>query len=146
MDFVAWLTSIHLTDLGDVASILGLLVSIWVLIKVKAISNSYFKKVRLPALLQDLGKLTSKLSSDMGNTGGSEESLRLLIGKIEGLLTSLKKQVGGTLRTQLASVSKEISEYKRNGRTETKARDIYVACVTLSEALKEQVKDLEWER
>lgn len=139
-----WLT---LSNLGNVASILGIGLSLYVIYNVREIRKSYLFTARAPALLKSLRTHSSNIKDLLKEFETSIEQIEAELAKCSPVLDSLRTKVGRQERksiskaVQLISANKSLSAGSKNA-----VWDIYKELLKVEEAMRNLHKDKQWER
>lgn len=131
--------------LADVASLIGLALTIFVAVSVRRIKNFYVLRARVPDLMKQVGEAASELARLQPQAGASHQEIDLVFVKIEVLLKSLRKKVGRNFRTSIDQVSGGMAGYQKTRNAET-LWPVYVSIQKLSAELSEHEQDLTWDR
>lgn len=139
-----WLT---LSNIGNVASILGIGLSLYVIYNVREIRKSYLFAARAPDLLKRLRSHSSKIKDLLKEFETSIEEIEAELAKCSPVLDSLRTKVGRQERksiskaVQLISANKSLSAGSKNA-----VWDIYKELLKVEEAMRNLHKDKQWER
>jgi len=129
----------------SVSSILGLLITIWILFNLNGIRKDFLFKARIPHLIQKLEKHSSLLSTYLQDFVGSKQMINLELGKCRANLKSLRSKLP---RSSRGSVKKLESQIQTNTPISSKEKTwaIYTELNSLIEAMKNLEQDKQWER
>ena len=132
----------------SVSSILGLLITIWILFNLNRIRKDFLFKARIPQLIQKLEKHSSLLSTYLQDFGGSRQMINLELGKCRANLRSLRSKLPRNSKRSVKKLEKQIQK-----NTPTKAEsskdtiwEIYTDLNSLIEDMKNLEQDKKWER
>lgn len=146
MGLNALATNDLLDTVSAIASVLALLVSMWILINVRRITAFYVKKARLPILHEDLNQLASKLSEQMNESERSDESVLSLLVDVEAKLEALARRLSRRMRRSAKLVAKKIREFHDGDKSHEQLMQVYIQLRKLTTEVGEYRKDLHWER
>lgn len=134
------------STIASTASLVGLGVTIWVLINVRNIRNSYIFAIRVPDLLKQLKTHTKKLSEHMNDFDGLYNQIRLEIALIEEVLRSLRGKLDRRARTSVDALLKLIKAYDWKARDKNALDEIYIELKKLETRIDYLRQDSEVER
>lgn len=144
-----WLSNIN--TVGSVASILGLVVTIFLFIEARSIQKSFLRRARLPELNKDLAKATSEISVHIKSWESNKEPVLERFSQVKALLENIKKKLPEDERKMVEKYliklrpkrfllqNREISELNRE-----KAFQLYSELNGLLTSLRELAKDNTW--
>lgn len=139
-----WLT---LSNIGSVASILGIGLSLYVVYNVREIRKSYLFTARAPALLKSLRTHSSNINDLLKEFDTSTEEIEAELARCSAIFESLTRKVGKHERKSISEVVQLISANKTLSVGSKKAvRDIYKELLKVEEAMSNLHKDKQWER
>jgi hypothetical protein len=95
---------INLSNIGSWASIIGLILSIYIFVTAYRINNYIMFNERLPQLLANIEKYTSNISDMFNNFEPSTNAIREQLSRCSANLKSLKKKVNGDEKKLIASI------------------------------------------
>jgi hypothetical protein len=138
-----------LSDYGNIASIAGFILTIFILLNVRSLRKQYTFKARVPELTRKLNSHASKLADYHQNFEDSREEIILELANSEAVLKSLGEKVNkstrGSIKILLAQI-KEYNLYKANNNADFLWNRIYVLMRKLVTELGELQQDLKWEK
>ena len=139
-----WLT---LSNIGSVASILGIGLSLYVIYNVREIRKSYLFTARAPALLKSLRNHSSNVNDLLKDFETSVEEIEAELARCLPILESLKRKVDRHERKSISEVVQLISANKTlSVGSKNTVRDIYKELLKVEEAMRNLHKDKQWER
>lgn len=139
-----WLT---LSNIGSVASILGIGLSIYLIYNVREIRKSYLFTARAPALLKSLRTHSSNIKDMLKEFETSIAEIEAELARCSPVLESLRTKVGRQERKSIAEVVQLISANKTlSAGSKDAVWDIYKELLKLEEAMINLQKDKQWER
>lgn len=130
--------------IAGLSSIVGLIVSLWVLFRVGRLEKRFLFKARVPELRVGLDKLKTELSGLLREYDENEDEIRALIGKSKVLVTSIQRKVDAYNKKQANQTLKSIKLYNRHPSKEN-SREVNFEMMYLLYGLEERLKDVEWE-
>ena len=140
--------NITFADVGTIASILGLLLTILIFFLIRKIKSFYIFKIRVPGLSKRLQDIASSISSYLNYYESSINSIDEAVATCEVVLKSLKGKLSGSIKKAIKALIKKIGNYQNSYDYKTKDNiwDIYISILKISEEIKELQEDYKWER
>lgn len=139
-----WLT---LSNIGSVASILGIGLSLYVVYNVREIRKSYLFTARAPGLLKSLRTHSSNIKDMLKEFETSIEEIEAELARCSPVLESLRTKVGRQERKSISEVVQLISANKTlSAGSKDAVWDIYKELLKVEEAMINLHKDKQWER
>ena len=139
-----WLT---LSNMGSLASILGIGLSLYVGYNVREIRQSYLFTARAPALLRSLHTRSSNIKNLLKEFEISIEEIGAELARCSPILESLKRKVGRHERRSISAVIQLIASNKTlSAESQNTVWDIYKELLRVEEELSNLHKDKQWER
>jgi len=129
-------------DIGTVASLLSLAVSIWVLRDVRNIRNAFKLRVRGPVIIKELVRYSSNLSGYLDEFEGSLPQIAEELGKARAKLKYLKKSLSSDTRTSVRRLLKSIEKREITVDNKDGIRRVYVEMNQVLEEVKDHQKDI----
>lgn len=138
------------SPVANFASLVGLVISIFVLINVRNIREDFISAIRTPQLADELTKSSSKLSKLIAEFDGSkdmiEEEIAICLAKVKNLRQKLH---GANYKTCVTTVDELIVMLNKyvgfpGERNKENARKIYTKLITLNEEVKNLIEDQKW--
>src|SRR5690554_2470287 len=83
-----WLTDLN--RLGSLSSILGLIVTLFLLYEARKIRNSFLRRARLPEVNRELSKSTSQLSENLKGWSSDKKPSLETLSTIKALLENVR--------------------------------------------------------
>lgn len=130
---------------GNLASILSLIVTIFVLINVREIKRSHVFMVRLPDLRKQLRHHSREISRYMQDLETSRPEIRVEIGRAEVTLNSLKGKVPRTSRSSITKVLTVVKSVDVSKAGIDDILEVYAELIKIEEELKNIQADFESE-
>ncbi|EPJ5650907.1 hypothetical protein LLI86_001568, partial [Acinetobacter baumannii] len=141
-----------LIDLGTIFSIIGFFITIWLLWEAKQLRKSFFRRARLPEVIENLTIASSKLSSHLKKweTEDKEAIHQLSICKavIENVTPKLPDNAQKKCKIFVKSVTPTtflIWTFGSSDIDKDKAWDLYALLSEVVTMLQELEKDLKWD-
>ena len=138
--------NITLADIGSLASILGFVLTIFILLALRSIRRSYRFTARVPELIAKLINHAGEIAVYQKEFSYSHQEIQLELAKIEVALKSLKKKVGRNTKSSINKLLKNVENYSNNSNDPKNLREIYVEMHKLISEIQELQSDLKWER
>lgn len=135
--------NIIIYNIGDVASVIGVIVSISVLLNLKNIKKKYLFKARIPDLVTKLKNNAEDISGRLKNFNEAKRDLETDLGRCIAALINLKKKVDRKTRQTINQLIKEIRRRKKPLEKE-EMWQIYNDLVILIDSLDHLQKDVKW--
>ncbi len=130
------------SDIGTVASIISLAVSIFVLIEVRNIRNAFKLKVRGPVIIKELVRYSSNLSGYLDEFEDSLPQIADELGKARAKLKYLKKSLSSGPKTSVKRLLKSIEKCEITVDNKDGIRRVYVEMNQVLEEVKDYQKDI----
>lgn len=142
----------HINTFGSAASIIGLIVTIFLLIEARSIRRSFLRRARLPELNKDLAKASSEISAHIKAWENDNEPALETFLHAKALLENIKKKLPDDERKMVESYldrlqpkrfwfkKREISDLNRE-----EAFQLYSELNGLVTSLRELAKDNTWD-
>lgn len=144
-----WLSD--LGNIGSIASIVGLFITIWLLIEARKIRDSFMRRARLPEINRDLTKCSSTLSRELKNWKNDKHpsietlsTIKALLENIEPKLPIEEKRKVGIYLAALTPKKHFFSKQSLSEISEEAAWQRYTELSGLITALKQLDKDSKW--
>ena len=129
------------TKTAEWASILGILITIFTLIKVLSLEKFYIRKARLPKQITVLQSMRSELAQLLSDYSKNEDQIREVIITIKSILDSLSKKVSGGNRKKIEKCTRDINA---SAMTIENTRALYTKLIEILADLNEYMSDNEW--
>lgn len=131
-------------NLGSISSILGIIFTIIILIKVSNIKKSFVKKIRYNEILKELKQETLSLSKIVFNFENNKSKIKESFSEIKAILKSinLEKKDKELEELRLSIIQKFDSIVTFNS---IDCENIYTDLIEFRGMLEQKVKDLKWE-
>ncbi|WCE04087.1 hypothetical protein [Pseudoxanthomonas sp. JBR18] len=132
-----------LSQIADIASLIGLPVTFWVLYETHLIRQHFSLRARIPELRTALAEQTKTLLSAIQsrNSGDAHESLAA----ITALLRNLEKKVGAAHKQTVTEAIQKIEAVTSQRLSDTRSlRGTYEATLGIVVTLEQVERDLAW--
>ncbi len=133
----------NLSLFGSVASILGLLVSIYVLREIRNLKKKFLFRARVPQLLNAIKGYSKGISSKLRDFEGSKRELETDLSKCNATLKNLSLKVDGNAKEITKRLTKKIRKQKQPLKKD-EIWEIYNDLQALIESLSHLQKDIKW--
>ena len=132
--------------LGNLSSIVGLGVTVWVLLKVRKIQKSYLLRARLPVLGRKLGRHRSNLASLLDGYPESAREVQAELKRCRATLRSLGAIVSGALRADLNRIERRVAGICGlwEAATADEIWELYADLGGLEEDVRNLIEDIKW--
>ena len=142
-----WSSLLENINVGDLASIASLLLTIFVFFNVRKIKAYYSFTARIPELIDRLTEHTSKLNSYHQEFENSLQLIDEELAKSEASLEALQKKVDRPTRTLIKGILEKISKYKQTRRKNSdEFWKIYVEMSKVTAKVRDLQEERKWER
>lgn len=138
-------------DLSSLSSILGLIVTIFLLLEARNIRNSFLRRARLPEVVNELNEASSKLSKCLKSWNTENRSGMEQISIIKGLLENLQPKLPEAEKKKVVIFVRSLKtrewffiESTITNASEDEAWKIYTEFVSLLTILDQLQKDSRW--
>jgi hypothetical protein len=145
-----WLT--YLNKLGSLSSILGLIVTLFLLYEAKKIRNSFLRRARLPEVNRELSKSTSQLSENLKDWSSDKNPTLETFSTIKALLENIKEKLPSDERRKVDEYLSNLHPKKwwfinspLSELTEDEAWNRYTDLSGLVTRLQQLAKDSKWD-
>ncbi|MUH95238.1 hypothetical protein GNP63_01555 [Aliivibrio fischeri] len=139
-------------DLGTVLTVLGFIITLWLLWLTKDIKNSFLRRARLPQIIRELKSESTKLSSHLKKWEDEERDAIKQLSICKALLTNLVSKLPETEQKKCKEFIKKMTPRKflifRGKVTcinEDRAWELYTELSELTTILIQLEKDSKWD-
>jgi len=137
--------STPLGDLGAAASIISLIITLFIAYGVHKIRRSFLAKARLPELVSRLRAHASSLSGHLNDFARFGDQARYELARSQATLRSIERKLTAEHRRSCRSVRKKIARQRRQVQIGSdELASTYEEITLLVEALNEYQQDLQW--
>lgn len=140
------LSSDVLSGFGSIASTIGVILTIFVLLSLRKIRSQYIFAARVPELIEKLSDLASDISECMNDFDTFIPQISLDLGEAEVVLKSLRKKLRRKSRKSIDQLLKNMDDYNANTGDSDKLWGVYVDMSKVIAEVKDIQEDLKWER
>jgi hypothetical protein len=141
-----------ITNISTFSSIVGLIITIWLLIVAKGIRKSFLRKARVPQITEQLFKLLLELDTNLKNWETEQKDAIKNLAICKGLLENLKPKLDNDEEKNCKNMISKLTIKKYmflNGNLsdikEDFAWDLYNELNTLTTKLMQLDKDSKWD-
>jgi hypothetical protein len=131
------------SSIGNIASIIGVLITAYLLFELKRLRTHFLLKARFPSLLKSLSSHANQLSNVLQYGSKSQRDIETLLKVCDATLKNLYTKVSGLEHQSTKSLIKKIKKLKKPTDKEI-IWEIYDGLQGLIEALKHLQKDSKW--
>lgn len=143
MEFIQ---NINLSDIGSVASIIGLLLTVVVFLNIRSIKRFYVFRARVPELLERLIEQSSKISTYQNDFVNSSQEIDIVVAQVEITLKSLKQKLSGSVKSSVGKILKQLERLVNQSKTSANLWSLYIDLQKLIAEVQELQSDLKWEK
>lgn len=133
----------EIKDVGETASVIGLLISIYVLYELKIMKRKFLFKARIPGLIRSLKTHATRISERFSDFDDSMRELETDLTRCAATLKNLRSKVGGDTRQATRQLLKQIQKRKKPLQKE-EVWQIYNDLQALIDILGHLQKDIKW--
>ena len=138
---------IEFINSGSIASIISLILTIFIFFGIRKIKRFYIFTGRVPEVVKGLDEIASNISKHLNDYNDFLPQIRLELAKAEVALKTLRKKVGKREHKKpINSLIKTIKNYKPNPEGEEELRQIHIDLYKIVAEVQELRKDQKWER
>jgi hypothetical protein len=134
-----------LGHLGNIASIISLVMTIFIFFSVKNIKEHFIARIRLPGLNKTLKDHSKKINSYLSDFDNNERVIKTEIKCFESTLKNLKSKVPGKNRKEIKQVLRKIKKVT-NPITNDEAWEIYNDLLATILTVENILKDIRLEK
>jgi|GEM_PF-2272583 len=133
--------------ISDIASVISLILTLFVLYEVRRLKEQYKFRVRGPEILRKLKAHSAKLADYLNEFESFLPQIDLELGRSHVQLKSLeKKKLPRSVKKAIKHLRKSIQSYNASTKDEEVIRQVYVEMMVVIEEVNDYQKDLDWER
>lgn len=138
------------STIANLASLIGLAISIVVLLNVRNIREDFIAAVRTPQLAEELIECASKLSKLIAEYSTCkdqiEDEIAICLAKVKSIKHKLRGANNKSCTNTVDELITMLSTYINvsDGRNKESARKIYTKLITLNEEVKNFIEDQKW--
>ena len=134
-------------NFSNLSSILGFLLTIYIVYTIRNVKNLYKFKARIPKLLKRLDDIKSDIANAFNDFDNSHEDIQILFGKVEVVLKSIKKKLHKTDRNEVKKCIDKIKKIDNVGEESyDEAFEVYVQLNKTLEVVEDLNEEYKWER
>ncbi|EON6315223.1 hypothetical protein ACDP46_003501 [Vibrio cholerae] len=137
---------IWVTDMAAILSIVGFVVTCFLLWEARKIRNSFMRKARIPEIVEDLDEISKELFSHLKQFGEENRNALQKIQNAKGLLESVLPKMDNGHHKKINEFVTLASSADADTLTEDLCWDIYSQLSSLVTYFKQLAKDSKWEQ
>jgi hypothetical protein len=141
-----WVMKLSLGDAGSIASIIGVLLTIWVALAVRRIRSFYLFTARVPGLSRRLKQHASSLATYMNDPKSFADPIREEMVAAEVTVHSLERKLSGHVKKTAKDLLLNIRRANGTELDASVVRGVYLLMIRVNEQLKDIQSDLKWEK
>ena len=141
---IDWLLK-NMTNIANLASILGFVLTVFVLLSLRRIRKYYSSKVRIPVLMKTLRKATSSLIEYMNDYENSTEDILLKLGTIEVTIRAIRRRISGDSKKLVKRATTMLKGINRKEMSRESVSAVYAQLSKVVESIKQDIEDRNWE-
>lgn len=142
---------------GNISSIIGLVISIYLIFGIKRIHNHFLFKARFPKLKFALTKRATELNDLINDFESNEFKIKHNLRLVGAILKNLERKVHGEIKKSVSQLRFEIKQYTSTNSslnklfgnykplTNENALDMYSKIQVCIEELNQKLEDSKWE-
>lgn len=146
-----------INSIGSIASIIGALISLYLIYALRKIYKHFLFKARFPELKKSLSNKASKLIELFKEFDNNKPEIKHNLRLIETILKNLEKKLHGECKRSVSNLKMEIAKFNNSNSKLNKILNNYVPITTdnvweiysklqaLIEELNQKLKDSKWE-
>lgn len=139
------LVSPTFTAIVNVISIIGFVITIFVMVGVRQIKGHYTSRIRVPELRNQLVAHASKIGDFLNDYSNNRNSISLEMAATEPVLRAIKKRLSWSERGKINEALKKINKLQKEpSQSEKDVRLIYNILHGLSSELEQWENDKKW--
>lgn len=146
-----WFTAIEpdlisntFTAIVNVLSVIGFVITIFVMLGVRQIKGHYTSRIRVPELKDKVVSLASQLGTLLNDYKNNKNHIELEIARIGPVLKAIKKRLSWTERNKVNETLKLLKKHESYGCNEERTRTIYNLLHGISAELEQWENDKKW--
>jgi hypothetical protein len=139
-------SDITLSDIGSIASIIGLIFTILVLIDVRRLKSYYLFTARMPELARKLREHTLNIAEYLSDFEKSIQDISVELARLEVVLNSLSRKLDRTSSETVVQLLKYLKNYDVERAGKTGLRKIHVYVNKILDEIEDLQEDLKWKR
>lgn len=97
-------------DISSISSIIGLVVTIFLLIEAKKIKNSFLRRARLPEITKDLNTRSKNICSGLKSWSSEKNQVNMQYAIVRGLLENIATKLPEDERAQVVDYINSLKE------------------------------------
>jgi hypothetical protein len=146
LDIWSWLKWLSLSNIGSAASLVSLVLTVWVALAIRRLRASYLFSARAPELAKHLRVHASHLANYLNDFDSFTDKIHAELAAAEVTAYSLARKMDWRNRRRVKQLGKAIKHVGHNELSEANLRVIYLQMIKVNEHVKDLQADLKWER
>lgn len=138
------LISTTFTAIVNVLSVIGFVITIFVMLGVRQIKGQYTSRIRVPELKGEVSNLASQLGTLLNDYKNNKNHIELAIARIGPVLKAIKKRLGWTERNKVNEALRLLKKHESYGCNEDRIRTIYNILHGINAELEQWENDKKW--
>jgi hypothetical protein len=146
-----------INSIGNIASIIGVFISLYLIYALRKIHKHFLFKARFPELKRSLSDKSSKLSDLLQDFDNNKPDIKHNLRLIETILKNCEKKVDGEYKKSVSTLKIEIGKFNNSNSkinkmfnyyipiTHDNVWEVYSKLQALIEDLNQKLKDSKWE-
>lgn len=141
-----------LSDYGNISSIVGLVVTVFLFFEARKIRQSFLRRARLPEITRELTRNTSSLSNALKDWPIDSTPALEIFAKVKGLLENVRPKIPKEEQKHITALLKKLQPRKNlffksklTELSEDSAWDLYADLNTVVTSLEQLTKDSKWD-
>ena len=136
-----------LNHFGSICSILGLVLTIFILGNLRGVRRHFLFQARFPSLKKKMAEHRKNLSQLLNTYETSKQQIQIELQKCRANLNSLKPKLNRSSRNGVNKIIKQIKSAYRpySHLSESQVREIYLNLIFLEQELENLKQDIKWE-
>ncbi|MEW6586735.1 MAG: hypothetical protein AB1442_14155 [Nitrospirota bacterium] len=125
------------------SSIIGAVLSLYVLIELKRLNKRYLLKARIPEILNQLEFITADISKALKSFDAEKRTIETNIYRFEAAIENLKDKLHGQNKSAAVKLAKNIKKH-RNSLDKDGAWELYNEFQSMINTVKHLQSDMKW--
>jgi len=134
-----------LTDIASIVSIIGFIVTCFLLVEARKIRNSFMRKARIPEIVNDLDRISGDLIANLKQYDNESRSAHEKIQKATALLESILPKIPDSQKEKVQSFIDGTNEAISNTLNEDSSWNVSTELSGVVTYLQQIAKDTRWD-
>lgn len=134
-----------LTDIASIVSIIGFIVTCFLLVEARKIRNSFMRKARIPEIVNDLDRISGDLIANLKQYNNESRSAHEKIQKATALLESILPKIPDSQKEKVQSFIDGTNEAISNTLNEDSSWNVSTELSGVVTYLQQIAKDTRWD-